>query len=211
MINKDITMAQGNNPVAEILEALMSKHRLNQTELANRSGVSQPAINRILKERSRAKRPHKETLQKIADVLGVTPDQLMGQEPILTQMIDKGIVPVISWESLSRGAKSEHSLWLACPVEHSNETFAIPVLGDAMIGDDGYGEGEYIFLDPYATPSHGKDVVVLKGGIALFRRLVIMPEGCFLKTLNSNWPNPVIPMPEDAIICGTVVFSGRVR
>jgi SOS-response transcriptional repressor LexA len=126
-------------------------------------------------------------------------------------MIDKGIVPVISWESLSRGAKSEHSLWLACPVEHSSETFAIPVLGDAMIGDDGYGEGEYIFLDPCATPSHGKDVVVLKGGIALFRRLVIMPEGCFLKTLNSNWPNPVIPMPEDAIICGTVVFSGRVR
>ena len=55
---------QVHNPVAEILEALMDKHSLNQTDLANRSGVSQPAINRILNERSRAKKPRRETLEK---------------------------------------------------------------------------------------------------------------------------------------------------
>lgn len=211
MNDRGEVMAGGNNPVADILEALMSKSRLSQTELANRSGVSQPAINRILKERTRAKRPRKETLQKIAGVFGVTPDQLMGAEPISTQMTDKGIVPVINWESLSREVKGEHSMWLACPVEHSSKTFAIPVLGDAMIGGDGYGEGEYIFLDPNVAPAHGKDVVVLNGGIALFRRLIITPEGSFLKALNSCWPNPIISLSEDAIICGTVVFSGRVR
>lgn len=209
MITSDTKATASDNPVAEILEALMSKHRLSQTELANRSGVSQPAINRILKER--AKHPRKETLQKIADVLGVTPDQLMGQEPISARMIATGVVPVVSWESLTQGPHSRHSEWLACPVDHSNETFALPVLGEAMVGDDGYREGEIIFIDPCVTPVHGKDVVVLKGDIAIFRRLVVTPEGCFLKTLNPCWPTSILPLPEDAIVCGTVVFSGRVR
>ena len=215
MTNTETTMTvSSSNPVAEILEALMSKHRLNQTELANRSGVSQPAINRILKERSKAKHPRKETLQKIASVLGVTPDQLTGQEVISTRMLTKGVVPVLSWESLappnSQGGR-KHSAWLACPVEHSDETFALPVLGEAMIGDDGYHEGEIIFLDPRVAPAHGKDVVVLKGKTALFRRLTVTPEGSFLKTLNPSWPTPIMRLPDDAVVCGTVVFSGRIR
>lgn len=215
MTNTETTMTvSSSNPVAEILEALMSKHRLNQTELANRSGVSQPAINRILKERSKAKHPRKETLQKIASVLGVTPDQLTGQEVISTRMLAKGVVPVLSWESLappnSRGGR-KHNAWLACPVEHSDESFALPVLGEAMIGDDGYHEGEIIFLDPRVAPAHGKDVVVLKGKTALFRRLTVTPEGSFLKTLNPSWPTPIMRLPDDAVVCGTVVFSGRIR
>ena len=214
MMNTETTMTMNSNPVAEILEALMSKHRLNQTELANRSGVSQPAINRILKERSKAKHPRKETLQKIASVLGVTPDQLTGQEVISTRMLAKGVVPVLSWESLappnSQGGR-KHNAWLACPVEHSDESFALPVLGEAMIGDDGYHEGEIIFLDPRVAPAHGKDVVVLKGKTALFRRLTVTPEGSFLKTLNPSWPTPIMPLPDDAVVCGTVVFSGRIR
>lgn len=214
MMNTETTMTMSSNPVAEILEALMSKHRLNQTELANRSGVSQPAINRILKERSKAKHPRKETLQKIASVLGVTPDQLTGQEMISTRMLAKGVVPVLSWESLAPPNSQvgrKHNAWLACPVEHSDETFALPVLGEAMIGDDGYHEGEIIFLDPRVAPAHGKDVVVLKGKTALFRRLTVTPEGSFLKTLNPSWPTPIMPLPDDAVVCGTVVFSGRIR
>jgi SOS-response transcriptional repressor LexA len=215
MTNTETTMTvSSSNPVAEILEALMSKHRLNQTELANRSGVSQPAINRILKERSKAKHPRKETLQKIANVLGVTPDQLTGQEAISGRMLTKGVVPVLSWESLVPSSVSgvrEQVAWLACPVEHSDQTFALQVLGEAMIGEDGYREGEIIFLDPCVSPDHGKDVVVLKDKTAFFRRLVVTPEGRFLKTLNPGWPTPIMPLPDDAIACGTVVFSGRAR
>ena len=80
-----------------------------------------------------------------------------------------------------------------------------------MIGDDGYREGEIIFIDPCVPLDHGRDVVVLKGEIAFFRRLVVTPEGRFLKTLNSSWPTPIMPLPDDAIVCGTVVFSGRAR
>jgi SOS-response transcriptional repressor LexA len=214
MMNIDSTAAASGNPVAEILEALMSKHRLNQTELAHRSGVSQPAINRILRERSKAKHPRQETLEKLAAELGVTPDQLAGREPISAHMLASGVVPVLSWEQLLPAdppGDGVQSAWLACPVEHSDETFALPVLGEAMNGNDGYREGEILFVDPRVPAAHGKDVVVLNGETALFRRLVLTPEGRFLKTLNPNWPTPIMRLPDDAVVRGTVVFSGRLR
>jgi len=211
MTTTDTLSTSGNNPVAEILEALMNKHRLNQTELSSRSGVSQPAINRILNERSKTKNPRKETLQKIAGVLGVTPEQLTGQEPIAIRMMAHGAVPIMGWESLTNRATGQHSVWLACPVDHSDLTFALTVQGEAMIGNDGYREGEIIFIDPGVIPTHGKDVVLVTAGTALFRRMVITQEGRFLKTLNPGWPCPIMPLPADAIICGTVVFSGCVR
>jgi transcriptional regulator with XRE-family HTH domain len=110
MTNPDNPTTTGSNPVAEILEALMSKHRLNQTELANRSGVSQPAINRILKERSKAKQPRKETLDKIAAVLGVTPDQLTGRVAIPNRMLARGVVPVLTWGEPAAGRLTGRSV-----------------------------------------------------------------------------------------------------
>jgi len=214
MMNIDSTAAASGNPVAEILEALMSKHRLNQTELAHRSGVSQPAINRILRERSKAKHPRQDTLEKLAAELGVTPDQLAGREPISAQLLARGVVPVLSWGQLlptDSPGDCGQGAWLACPVEHSDETFALPVLGEAMNANDGYREGEILFVDPRVPAAHGKDVVVLNGEAALFRRLVLTPEGRFLKTLNPNWPTPIMRLPDDAVVRGTVVFSGRLR
>jgi SOS-response transcriptional repressor LexA len=214
MTKIDSTAAASGNPVAEILEALMSKHRLTQTELAHRSGVSQPAINRILRERSKAKHPRQDTLEKLAAELGVTPDQLAGREPISAHMLARGVVPVLRWEQLlptDSSGDGGQGAGLACPVEHSDETFALPVLGEAMNGNDGYGEGEILFVDPRVPAAHGKDVVVLNGETALFRRLVVTPEGRFLKTLNPNWPTPIMRLPDDAVVRGTVVFSGRLR
>jgi transcriptional regulator with XRE-family HTH domain len=136
MMKIDSTAAASGNPVAKILEALMSKHRLTQTELAHRSGVSQPAINRILRERSKAKHPRQDTLEKLAAELGVTPDQLAGREPISAHMLASGVVPVLSWEELlptDSPGDGGQSAWLACPVEHSDETFALP---SARRGDE---------------------------------------------------------------------------
>lgn len=215
MIISDAVATTSNNPVAEILEALMTKHSLNQTELASRSGVSQPAINRILKERTRVKRPRRETLEKISSVLGVTPAQLTGEDPMSIRLLERGAVPVIKWEDLT-GVTSESTpvrtrQMLICPIAHGDLTFALPVVGEAMTGEDGYREGDIIFVDPSVALDHGKDIVVVNGETALFRRMVQTPEGRFLKTLNPGWPNPIQPMTNDALISGTVIFSGRFR
>jgi transcriptional regulator with XRE-family HTH domain len=129
----------------------MDKHSLNQTDLALRSGVSQPAINRILKERSKAKKPRRETLEKISGVLGVSPEQLTGQAPISVRLFDRGAVPVGRWETLTQAPQSRDiapGQALICPIPHSDMSFALPVIGEAMVGDDGYREGDLIFIDP---------------------------------------------------------------
>jgi len=204
----------GQNPVAEILEALMDKHSLNQTDLANRSGVSQPAINRILKERSKAKKPRRETLEKIGGVLGVTPEQLTGQDPISVRLFDKGAVPIGRWETLTNTphmGEISPGRALICPIPHSDMSFALPVIGDAMVGDDGYREGDLIFIDPFVKPTHGRDVVAVSPKAGLLRRYIETPEGQFLKALNPSWPNPILPLTSDIIVMGTVIFSGRIR
>lgn len=204
----------GQNPVAEILEALMDKHSLNQTDLALRSGVSQPAINRILKERSKAKKPRRETLEKIGGVLGVTPEQLTGQDPISVRLFDKGAVPVGRWETLTHTAhmgEISPGRALICPIPHSDMSFALPVIGEAMVGEDGYREGDLIFIDPFVKPAHGRDVVAVSPKAGLLRRYIETPEGQFLKALNPNWPNPILPLTSDIIVMGTVIFSGRIR
>ncbi|HRI93733.1 MAG TPA: S24 family peptidase, partial [Accumulibacter sp.] len=124
------------------------------------------------------------------------------------------VVPVLRWEQLlptDSSGDGGQGAGLACPVEHSDETFALPVLGEAMNGNDGYREGEILFVDPRVPAAHGKDVVVLHGETPLFRRLVLTPEGRFLQTLNPNWPTPIMRLPDDAVVRGTVVFSGRLR
>ena len=214
MTNTEITIEVGCNPVAEILEALMNKHSLNQTDLANRSGVSQPAINRILKERSKAKKPRRETLEKIGAVLGVTPEQLSGKDPLSVRLFDKGAVPLASWENLTNAEPPANFILgqaLICPVPHSDLSFALPVIGEAMAGEDGYREGEIIFVDPAVKPSHGRDVVAVRGQSAYLRRFIRTPEGDFLKTLNACWPGSIQPAGKDMIVAGTVVFSGRFR
>jgi SOS-response transcriptional repressor LexA len=203
-----------NNPVADILEALMHKHSLTQTELAKQSGVSQPAINRILKERIKAKKPRKETLEKISAVLGITPEQLSGQAPISGRLFDKGAVPLYQWEMLHHLPHTVDSSLgnaLICPVPHSDMSFALPVIGEAMVADDGYREGEFIFVDTRIEPTHGRDVVAVGQKAAYLRRLIETPEGTFLKALNPMWPNSVIPLTNDILTLGTVIFSGRNR
>lgn len=208
------TTLLGQNPVAEILEALMDKHSLSQTDLALRSGVSQPAINRILNERSKAKKPRRETLEKISGVLGVTPEQLTGQDPISVRLFDKGAVPIGRWETLTNALRASDitsSQALICPIPHSDMSFALPVIGEAMVGEDGYREGDVIFVDPVVKPTHGRDVVAVSPKAGLLRRYIETPEGQFLKALNPSWPNPILPLTSDIIVMGTVIFSGRIR
>jgi SOS-response transcriptional repressor LexA len=78
-------------------------------------------------------------------------------------------------------------------------------------GEDGYREGDVIFVDPAVKPTHGRDVVAVGPKVGLLRRFIETPEGQFLKALNPSWPNSILPLTSDIIVMGTVIFSGRIR
>ena len=128
----------------------------------------------------------------------------------------RGFVPLISWvqagnwhEAIDNFAPGDGEDTLPCPVPHSANTFALQVSGESMA--DEYPEGYIIFVDPNVQPTHRDDVVVrlLPENEVTFKRYMLDGGRPYLKAMNKNWPNPIIPIDGDAEICGVVVFTGK--
>lgn len=100
--------------------------------------------------------------------------------------------------------------WLPCIVSHSSATYALRVRGESMYNPHerrSFREGDIIYVDPGKDFENGSLVIVKLAGSRgyLQTALVIEGERYFLKPLNPSWPDPIIELPEDALICGVVI------
>lgn len=130
-------------------------------------------------------------------------------------------VPKISWVQAGDVCDAEDHYepghadeWLICPVKHGKNTYVLEVVGDSMNSGeaDGYLEGFDIFVDPDVNARHGDDVIVkTSDNKATFKRLQVTEDGQYLLALNKTWPNRIIQVPEDSIICGVIIYSGKSR
>lgn len=66
--------------IADKVRELMQKHNLNQTDLADRAGLSQAEISRIVNGK-RGARPHFDTIIALADALKTDPRALAERSP----------------------------------------------------------------------------------------------------------------------------------
>lgn len=132
----------------------------------------------------------------------------------------RGQVPLISWvaagafcESPDNFAPGDAEKWLSCPVPHGKYTYCLRVVGKSMDnGDDGYRDGEIIFVDPDAEAMPGKDAIVrTPNGESTFKRLKQDIDGLYLQALNPRWEPNYFKLPEGSHICGIVIFAGRER
>lgn len=102
--------------------------------------------------------------------------------------------------------------WLPCPVRNGRGTYALKVEGESMDGPGGYREGEIVFVDPTVQATPGRDVIVrTPEGKAMMKRLKEDAEGLYLLALNPQWPNRIIRVPRDTVICGVVIGSFMAR
>lgn len=129
----------------------------------------------------------------------------------------RSLHPLISWvqagewSEISEGyAPQYESELLPCPVRCSEQTFVLRVHGVSM--EPKFHEGDLIFVDPEATPVHGKYVVVQldESNEATFKQLIVEESRQYLKALNPDWPSRIIEVNAAATICGVVVFKGEV-
>ncbi|MCY4264688.1 MAG: S24 family peptidase, partial [Gammaproteobacteria bacterium] len=97
-----------------------------------------------------------------------------------------------------------------CPIRCSPESFVLRVRGASM--QPRFNEGDLIFVDPNVAPDHGKFVVVrlTESNEATFKQLMIEDGKHYLKAINPDWPQRIIEVNEEAIICGVIVFKGEV-
>lgn len=124
--------------------------------------------------------------------------------------------PLIAWDEVGKGREiSEdkpppyNTQLLICPVKCSEETFVLRVRGASM--EPKFREGELIFVDPQAPAEHGNYVVVRfeASNEVTFKQLIVEEGKQYLKTLNPDWPNRIIEVAADTVLCGVIIFKGE--
>lgn len=162
-------------PASEVLAAnvksLLDTHSTinTQAKLAQKSGVGQSSISRILRADTQATA---ETIEAIAHAFGVTAAQLMspslGTTNVLPATVGSRQIHLISYvqagawtEIVDNYQPGDASDWLLTDLELSDNAFALEIKGESMLPD--FREGDRVIIDPSVAPNPG-DFVVAKNG-----------------------------------------------
>lgn len=213
------------NTVAELIATMDAKRiklGMSVAEVARRAGVAQPTAHRILSGESKS--PRIENIRSLAVALGIDTPSITGALNVLETgpSYSTGLangprlqrrVPVISWvqagqfcEAVDLYAPDSAEEWLDCPFPHSPRAFCLVVKGLSMHPD--YRPEEIILVEPELEAQHNDDVVVrTPDGEATFKRLQQTEDGKYLLALNPEFPNRIIAVPDETIICGVVTGS----
>lgn len=210
--------------VTERLEETLREMRISKAELSRRL----PRVNsaqQVSNWFSRGSVPP-EHFFDICDAIGINLEWLIDgkgskfkEQPNVTLGPDNhGDIPLISWVQAGAWCETEDPYqmgqaekWLPAPAKCGGNSFILRVRGASM--EPEYRDGELIYVDPSREPKHNDDVVVRlnNSGEATFKRLQIDGDQKYLVALNKQYPNPIIPLDEEAVICGVVFFAGRLR
>ncbi|MBF0095978.1 MAG: helix-turn-helix domain-containing protein [Magnetococcales bacterium] len=214
----------------ERISAARKNAKFTQKELADRVGISQTAVHKLEKNRSKSSR----RTVTIALVCGVDPIWLEtgrgevtlgGARPgmsaeELNHAVEGGELrrtplfarlPRISWEEAARlcadpaGSFYPASVetWLPIAPKTSDKAFALAVPDDSM--EPEFSEGEVIVLDPLQKGKHNHFIVARMAGEGslTFKQLMVVGNKKFLKPLNQRYP--LLEVDEGMSVCGVVV------
>lgn len=187
---------------------------MTQVNLSEQLGMAQQSLQKI--ESGITKNPR--NIEKLAKALQCTPEYLRfgvgDSDNVSPGPLVKSRLPLISW--VQAGAWSEiqevsplEAEHFMCPVNCSEKSFVLKVQGISM--EPKFLDGDLIFVDPEARPEHGSYVVARLDdeNQATFKQLIIEGGQKFLKALNPNWPDPLMPINGNCTIVGKVVFTGK--
>ncbi|MBV1842221.1 S24 family peptidase [Photobacterium ganghwense] len=151
-------------------------------------------------------------------MLGCSPEWLLNGENEPDNNVSpgpciRGQYPLISW--VQAGTWSSiyeepliNAVRYPCPVACSDKTFVLRVQGISM--EPRFSEGDLIFVDPEAEVKSKKFVVARldDSDEATFKQIIIEGDLKFLRPVNPNWPEQLIPINGNCTIVGVVVFAG---
>lgn len=126
-------------------------------------------------------------------------------------------VPLISWVQAGEWNDANDPFlpgdadeWPYCPVPHSESTYALKVHGLSMFNPaspPSFNENDIIFIDPQREAINKSLVIARKQNDdkVTFKQLIIEDDVKFLRPLNPDWPEKVIQLTNDSVICGVVI------
>lgn len=188
---------------------------MTQSELARRLGVSPQSVQQW-EQSGTTPRAHR--IKDLALALGVTREWLLvgGSSAESVREVAQQIreVPLVNYIQAGQWAEIAPEIpdarRVSCPIECSDSTFALEVVGESMSPE--YLPGDIIFIDPEVVAQSGDDVVAVvdEYSEATFKRLIAEPETMRLKAINSEWHPRYMEISSPCSIIGTVIYVGRV-
>lgn len=206
--------------IADRLRRLLMEKQWSEGELARRSGVPQPTINRILSGESNS--PRKPTVMALARALGVTPMWLLfgtgNNNVVLAEQPyrDERRYPLISWIAAGQFAESPDGFqpgdgaeFIASHENAGDSGYWLEVKGRSMVSPtDGlsFPPGMRILVKP-----EGFDVVngkfyiakMLDSGETTFKRYIRDAGVEYLEPLNPSFET--LRMDDNVVLIGRVV------
>lgn len=189
-----------------IAQAIALKN-VNKNQVAREFDVSPPSVIGWINTGRIAKKHLDKLIEYFSDVVppshfGIGFDTNVSPAPDAHKS-----VPLISWVQAGNWAEAidllhpgdgERVYTLHKPRRH---TFALRVTGDSM--EPEFTDGDLIIVEPDETAGNGSFVVVRQDGNTTFKKLVLDGTVSYLKPLNEKYD--MMPLKEDAVICGVVV------
>lgn len=207
--------------VADRIDKRMKELKIKQVDLINKKVASKGTISLWL---SGGAVPSGERLVKLSNELKVDAAWILTGQGSINDRLDNNVdlnplatviyAPVISWvqagdftdmESISNLAECEK---LPLVPGAGRRSFYLEVKG--LSNAPYFEEGEKICIDPdyqLEDIQTGEMVVVKCNDTATFKALISESNGYFLKPLNPNWSEQVIPLNEDCMLVGKYVGS----
>lgn len=207
--------------VADRIDKRMKELKIKQVDLINKKVASKGTISLWL---SGGSVPSGERLVKLSNELKVDAAWILTGQGGMNDRFDNNVdlnhvatviyAPVISWVqagdftdmgSISNLAECEK---LPLVPGAGKRSFYLEVKG--LSNAPYFEEGEKICIDPdyqLEDIQTGEMIVVKCNDTATFKALISESNGYFLKPLNPNWTEQVIPLNEDCMLVGKYVGS----
>lgn len=183
--------------IGERIKELRTKKGLTLQQVGDAFGITRASVAGWERGDSR---PDQEKLSTLAELFGTSVEYLLFGSHTVVRTIpgnpsqSMSVVPLIEWDQIKvflddiTRSKLAYEQTLVCPKRIGNGSFALKVIGTAMLPR--YWPGDYIFIDPSKGIGDGEYAVVIDTheNVPMLRR-VISEEGItYLKCINENWP-----------------------
>lgn len=179
--------------ISSILQALMQEKNIHTTELARRTNLKQPTVQRIVS--GTYEHPHNKTLKPIADFFGLTIDQLTGLKPI-SWLTDNNSelqrIPIITpTEAINFSFENNFSAHPHIIIEKNigKKLYAMQMPDSSM--EPLFPEDALLIFDAEKTPKDRCYILIKSPGQnnAVFRQYLIDGNNRYIKPLSPDFSN----------------------
>lgn len=190
-----MTTATATLTINDILPRLMFERKIRATELARNTKLPQPTVHRIVT--GETPKPHRATVEALANYFQISVEQLKGLEPI--PWLEPKVlnapgwtrIPVLSWDQANDLVEKEMDIdvgeTLYTDAKVGDKAFALKMLDASM--EPQFPKGTLLIIDPDKISKDRSFVIakLKKYSASVFRQLLIDGPHSYLKPLSPDF------------------------